>query len=158
LFIEETDLFLYAKLLHILRFTKSKKDILMPTKKAEANSIDKYLAGFPESTQKLLERIRATIRKAAPGAEEIISYRMPAYKYHGMLVYFAGHKNHIGFYPTASGIKNFEKEISVYKNSKGSIQFPFDKPLPVKLITKIVLFRIKENEEKAAAKVKTKNK
>ena len=120
----------------------------------KTNEIDKYIAGFPESTQILLDKIRATIIKAAPEAEEVISYMMPAYKYQGMLVFFAGYKNHIGFYPGAGGIEAFKKEIAVYKNAKGSVQFPLDKPLPVKLITQIVKFRLKQNKEKAAAKKK----
>ena len=124
----------------------------MPATKT--NEIDKYIAGFPEATQILLDKIRATIIKAAPEAEEVISYMMPAYKYQGMLVFFAGYKNHIGFYPGAGGIEAFKKEIAVYKNAKGSVQFPLDKPLPVKLIKQIVKFRLKQNKEKAAAKKK----
>lgn len=117
----------------------------MKTQTGKPNSVAGYIHGFPKDTQKLLEQLRATIIKAAPAAEEIISYQMPAYKYNGMLVYFAGYKNHIGFYPGASGIKNFKEDIAVYKNSKGAVQFPLDKPLPLKLITKIVKFRVKEN-------------
>ena len=122
----------------------------------KTNDIDKYISVFPESTQTLLEQMRTTIMKAAPKAEEVISYKMPAYKYYGMLVYFAGYKNHIGFYPTASGIANFKKELSVYKGAKGSVQFPLDKPLPIKLITKIVTFRVKENLQRAKTKAKKK--
>ena len=118
--------------------------------------VDEYIAGFPKDTQKLLEQLRAAIMKAAPGAEEAISYQMPAYKYHGMLVYFAGYKSHIGFYPTASGIETFKKELSVYKGAKGSVQFPLDKPLPLQLVTKIVKFRMKENLEKESIKTKAK--
>jgi len=128
----------------------------MNTKTAKINDIDKYIAGFPKDTQKLLEQLRATIMKAAPKAEEVISYQMPAYKYHGMLVYFAAYENHIGFYPTPSGIEYFKKELSVFKNAKGSVQFPLDKPLPIQLITKIVAFRVKENLEKAEMKMKKK--
>jgi len=123
---------------------------------SKVNDIDKYIAGFPEETQYLLDKIRATIIKAAPEAEEVISYQMPAYKLHGMLVFFAGYKNHIGFYPGAGGIEAFKKEISVYKNAKGSVQFPLDKKLPLQLITRIVKFRVKQNLEKAALKVKKK--
>ncbi len=122
----------------------------------KVNDIDKYIAGFPEETQYLLDEIRAAIKKAAPEAEEVISYQMPAYKYQGMLVFFAGYKNHIGFYPGAGGIEAFKKEIAAYKNAKGSVQFPLDKPLPVKLITQIVKFRLLQNKEKAALKVKKK--
>ena len=93
--------------------------------------------------------MRSLILKIAPKAEEIISYGMPAYKYHGILVYFAAYKNHIGFYPTSSGIKAFENELTSYKHAKGSIQFPHDKPLPDKLIEKIVQFRLKENNSRS---------
>jgi len=126
----------------------------MKTKTAGINDIDKYIAGFPPGTQKLLEQLRATIIKAAPAAEEVISYQMPAYKYHGMLVFFAAYKNHIGFYPTASGIETFKKELSIYKGSKGAVQFPLDKPLPVQLITKMVKFRVATNLQKEKTKKK----
>lgn len=102
----------------------------------------------------MLEQMRNIISKAAPAAEEIISYAMPAYRLHGNLVYFAAYKNHLGFYPSSSGVKTFEKELAGYKCSKGAIQFPLDKPLPVKLITRIVKFRVKENTEKAKLKKK----
>jgi uncharacterized protein YdhG (YjbR/CyaY superfamily) len=115
-------------------------------------NVDDYIAAFPIDTQKLLEQMRATIKKAAPKAEEVISYGMPAYKSNGMLVYFAGHKNHIGFYPTSSGIANFQKELSMYKGAKGSVQFPLDKTLPLSLISKIVKFRLNENSDKANSK------
>jgi len=128
----------------------------MKTAISKVNDIDKYIAGFPEETQYLLDKIRATIIKAAPEAEEVISYQMPAYKLHGMLVFFAGYKNHIGFYPGAGGIEAFKKEISVYKNAKGSVQCPLNKKLPLQLITRIVKFRVKQNLEKAALKVKKK--
>ena len=123
---------------------------------SEIINVDNYIAGFSEETQKLLKEIRATIKKAAPDAEEVISYQMPAYKQNGILVYFAGYKNHIGFYPTASGIANFKEEFSVFKSSKGAVQFPVDKPLPLKLITTIVAFRVKENAEKAERKMQKK--
>lgn len=111
------------------------------------NNIDEYIGGFPRKTQLLLNLLRRTIRKAAPAAEEVISYSMPAFKHHGMLVYFAAYKNHIGFYPTSSGIKAFQKEISCFKNSKGAVQFPIEKPLPLALISKIVKYRVKENKK-----------
>ena len=111
-------------------------------------SVEAYIAAFPPATQKLLEQIRAIIKKAAPKAEESISYMMPAYKFNGPLVYFGGYKNHIGFYPTGSGIEAFKKELSVYKGSKGAVQFPLDKPLPVKLISSIVKYRLMVNGEK----------
>jgi uncharacterized protein YdhG (YjbR/CyaY superfamily) len=112
-------------------------------------NIDEYISNFPIETQKLLLQVRANIKKAAPGAQEVISYQMPAFKYHGLLVWFAGYKNHIGFYPKGAAIETFKEEISVYKWAKGSVQFPLDKPLPLNLITKIVKFRVKENTEKA---------
>ena len=115
-------------------------------------NVDDYISGFPVETQKLLEQIRTTIKKAAPKAEEVISYGMPAFKLNGMLVYFAGYKNHVGFYPTSSGIANFKKELSIYKGAKGSVQFPLDKPLPLALINQIVKFRLIENSEKAKSK------
>ena len=115
-------------------------------------SVDMYIADFPPDTKELLEQLRVTIRNAAPEAEEVISYQMPAYKFHGILVYFAGYKNHIGFYPTGAGIANFPHKLSAYKTSKGTIQFPLDQPLPFELITEIVRFRVSENLEKAAKK------
>jgi len=117
-------------------------------------NVDDYILSFPKDIQLLLEQIRTTIRKAAPKAEEVISYGMPAYKLNGMLVFFAGYKNHIGFYPTGSGITAFKKEVSVFKTSKGTVQFPLDKKPPLGLITKIVKFKVKENSEKAKAKLK----
>ncbi len=118
--------------------------------------VDTYIAQFPIDTQKLLTQLRSTIRKAAPKAEEQISYQMPAYKWNGLLVYFAGYANHIGFYPTGAGIAHFQKEITGFKTSKGTIQFPLDKKLPLPLITKIVAFRLQENAAKAASKAKPK--
>jgi uncharacterized protein YdhG (YjbR/CyaY superfamily) len=108
---------------------------------------DEYIAGFPENIQRMLNDLRAVIKKAAPDAEESISYRMPAYKLNGVLVYFAAQTRHIGFYPTSSGVKAFMHELGSYKTSKGAIQFPIDKPLPLELITKIVQFRAKENSD-----------
>lgn len=110
--------------------------------------IDEYIAGFPTDIQLILEQVRTTIKKAVPKAEEVISYKMPAFKLHRILVYFAGHKNHIGFYPTSSGIKAFKNELSVYKGAKGSVQFPLDRPLPYDLIAKIVKFRVTEDLQK----------
>lgn len=117
-------------------------------------SIDEYIASFPKETQKLLKQLRATIKKAAPKAEEVISYQMPTYKLNGALVHFAGYEKHIGFYPTPSAIAAFKKDLAAYKSSKGAVQFPLDKPLPLALVTKIVKFRVKEDSEKAAAKKK----
>ena len=128
----------------------------MITKTIAPPAVESYITSFPKKTQELLRQVRATIKKAAPAAEETISYQMPAYKYAGMLVFFAGYEKHIGFYPTPSGIESFKKELAAFKTAKGSIQFPLDKPLPLALISKIVKFRMKENEAKAAAKVKQK--
>ena len=110
--------------------------------------VDLYIQQFDADTQLMLEQLRAIIRKAAPDAEEVISYQMPAYKLNGMLVYFAAHTKHIGLYPTNSGIAAFENELKEFKTSKGAVQFPLSKPLPIKLIEKIVRFRVKENLNK----------
>lgn len=112
------------------------------------NEIDNYIAGFPAAAKKQLKDMRAIIKEAAPEAQELISYGMPAYKLNGMLVYFAGYKAHIGFYPTPSGIKQFLPKIQAYKHSKGAVQFPIDQPLPKGLIQEMVVFRIKENKSK----------
>jgi len=111
-------------------------------------NVEEYISTFPKETQKILEEVRATIKKAASEAEETISYAMPAYKLNGILVYFAGYKNHIGFYSLPSGNEAFQKELAVYKSGKGSIQFPIDQPMPLELISKMVKFRIMENLEK----------
>ena len=116
--------------------------------------VDAYISGFPKDTQKLLKQVRATIKKAAPQAEEVISYGMPAYKLNGALIYFAGYKNHIGLYPMPSAIVAFKKQISDYNWAKGSVQFPFNKPLPLELIEKITRFRVKEDLQKATLKKK----
>ena len=118
------------------------------------NDIDKYIAGFTKDKQKLLEQLRGIIRKAAPQAQEAISYGMPAFKQNGMLVFFAAWKNHIGFYPTSSGIKAFKKDLSPFEVSNGTVQFSLDKPLPKGLVSKIVKFKVKENLEKTRAKKK----
>ena len=117
-------------------------------------NIDEYISGFPEETQKILEQLRATIKKAAPQADEVISYGMPAFKLNGMLAWFAAHSTHIGFYPRVSAIEAFKKELSIYKGSKGTVQFPLDKPLPLGLITKIVKFRVNENLQRTKTKKK----
>jgi uncharacterized protein YdhG (YjbR/CyaY superfamily) len=121
-------------------------------------NIDEYIALFPESTQVLLEQVRSAIKKMAPEAEEVISYAMPAFKLEGILVYFAAYKEHIGFYPTGSGIALFQDEISSYTSSKGAVQFPLDKPMPLDLISKIVKYRVNENIEKAKLKARLKSK
>ena len=114
--------------------------------------INSYLFDFPEAVQAMLQNIRQTIAKAAPNAVETISYGIPTFKQYGNLVHFAGYKNHIGFYPGAGAIETFKKELAAYKLSKGTLQFPLDKKLPLALITKIVKYRVKQDEEKAAAK------
>ena len=126
----------------------------MRTKRTLAKNIDEYIAGYPADVQDILEKIRMTIRKAAPQAEEIINYGIPTFTLNGNLVHFAAFKNHIGFYPTPSGIDKFKEELSAYESAKGSVQFPLDQPIPYGLIGKIVKFRVKENLEKAAAKGK----
>jgi uncharacterized protein YdhG (YjbR/CyaY superfamily) len=118
--------------------------------KVEFKSVDEYIAAQPETVQSLLQRIRSAIALAAPEATEKISYQMPTFYLNGNLVHFAAFKNHIGFYPTASGVKAFEQELSGYKYAKGSIQFPTDGPLPLTLIRKIVKFRVEENVKKRA--------
>ncbi|MBE8363912.1 iron chaperone [Leptospira borgpetersenii] len=117
----------------------------MDSKKINFKSVDDYISRFPEDIRKILEELRSVIRKSAPKAEEKISYQIPAFVFHGNLVYFAAYKKHIGFYPTSSGIKAFQNELIGYKTSKGAIQFPIDRPLPLKLIAKIVTYRVKEN-------------
>ncbi len=117
-----------------------------------AKDFDEYIAGFPADVQKVLRKVRATIRKAAPEAEETINYGIPTFTLNGNLVHFAGFKSHIGFYPTPSGIEKFKKELSAYEWAKGSVKFPLDQPIPYALITKIVKFRVKENLEKANKK------
>lgn len=119
-----------------------------------ASSIDEYIAGFPNDIQKRLKDIRATVRKAAPEAEEAIKYAMPTFVLHGNLVHFAAFKNHIGFYPTPNGIESFKKELSAYKGAKGSVQFPLDQPLPLGLIERIVKYRVAKNSELAKSKKK----
>ena len=128
----------------------------MDNKKSSINSIDDYIATFPQDTQKILQELRATIKAAAPDAEEKISYQMPTFFLNGNLVHFAAFKKHIGFYPTPSGIEAFQKELSVYDGAKGSVQFPIDEPMPLKLISRIVKFRAAENIKKAKIKSVTK--
>jgi uncharacterized protein YdhG (YjbR/CyaY superfamily) len=116
--------------------------------KKQFNTIDEYIGTFPENVQRILEKMRQTIRDTAPEAVEAISYQMPTFKLNGNLVHFAAFKNHIGFYPTPSGIEAFKKELSQYPGAKGSVQFPIDKPIPYDLVKKITLFRVKETLEK----------
>lgn len=115
-------------------------------------SIDAYIAGFPEEIQVLLKQLRQTIQQAAPEATEAIKYGMPTFVLQGNLVHFAANKNHIGFYPAPSGITHFEKELEGYSTSKGAIQFPYDKKMPLDLVKKITAFRVKENIAKKSIK------
>lgn len=128
----------------------------METNSTTPQDIDDYIARFPQRIQEILQTIRATIREAAPEAEETISYQMPTFVLKGNLVHFAAFKNHIGFYPTPTGTEKFQEQLSVYKGGKGSIKFPLDQPMPLALISEIVKFRVEENLEKATAKKKKK--
>lgn len=119
-------------------------------------TIDEYIAGFAPHIQSILQHIRATIRAAAPDAQETISYQMPTFMLHGNLVHFAAFKQHIGFYPTPSGTAHFEAALARYKSGKGSVQFPLDEPIPYDLIAAIVKFRVEQNLAKAASKRKRK--
>jgi len=125
-------------------------------KPASINTIDDYIAICPEPIRKRLIELRTAVKKGAPKAEEKISYQMPAFFQNGILVYFAAQKNHIGFYPTSSGIEAFKDELSEYSTSKGVVRFPYEKPLPLKLISEIVRFRVMENLEKEELKRKRK--
>ena len=127
----------------------------MKKKTTPPATVDEYIVASIKEAQPLLKQIRKAIKAAAPKAEESISYGMAAYKYMGRpLVYFAGYENHIGFYATPTGHEAFKKDLSIYKTGKGSVQFPIDEKLPLSLIDKIVKYRVKENEEKAAVKKK----
>lgn len=116
--------------------------------------IDEYIVRFPDDVRPILEKVRTTIRTAAPEAKETISYQMPAFKQHGILVYFAGWKKHIGLYPPVSGDKALEKAVAQYAGPKGNLQFPLDEPIPYDLIARIVKLRVKQDSAKAAAKRK----
>lgn len=129
------------------------------SKRAEAKApetIDDYIKGFPSKVQAVLQKVRATIQKAAPDAEEVISYRMPAFKWNGIVVYFAGWKEHIGLYPPIRGDVELEKAVAQYAGPKGNLQFPLDKPMPYTLLTKIVKHRVKQNADRKSAKAKRK--
>jgi len=121
----------------------------MEGRKAGFNSIDEYIAVFPKEIQKILRELRATIKTSAPDAEERISYQIPTFALKGNLVHFAAFKKHIGFYPTSSAIQAFKHELAIYEGAKGTIRFPIGKPLPLKLISKIVKYRVAENLENA---------
>ncbi|MBA9084949.1 uncharacterized protein YdhG (YjbR/CyaY superfamily) [Fontibacillus solani] len=129
----------------------------MEDNKAAFSSIDEYISNFPTEVQDKLQAIRQVIREEAPEANEKISYQMPTFALHGNLVHFAAFKNHIGFYPGASGISAFQDELSIYKNAKGSVQFPIQSSPPYELISQIVKFRVAENTQRAEAKMKKKS-
>ncbi|MFD9627249.1 iron chaperone [Peribacillus muralis] len=119
-------------------------------------TIDEYILQFPDEVQEILQALRKVIKAAAPDASEKISYQMPTFALHGNLVHFAAYKNHIGFYPTPSGINAFEDALSDFKRSKGAVQFPLSKPIPYDVISEIVTFRVDQNIKKAKAKAKKK--
>jgi len=121
----------------------------MKTQNKTPDNIDEYISGFPKNIQGILKELRSTIKKAAPGTTESIRYQMPTFRLNGNLVHFAAYKNHIGFYPTPTGIEEFREELAKYKGGKGSIQFPIAEPLPFDLITRIVKFRVKEASKKS---------
>ena len=123
-------------------------------KTQKPKDIDGYYSKFPADVQAILEQVRATIRRAAPDAKEIISYMMPAFRQHGILVYFAAWKQHIGLYPPISGDKTLEKAVARYAGPKGNLQFPLDEPMPLDLIERIVKLRVKQDSAKAAARRK----
>lgn len=124
----------------------------MTTNDLKITDIDTYISTFPINMQETLEHLRQTIRDAAPEASETINYGIPTFTLHGNLVHFAAYKNHIGFYPAPSGIKNFKEQLSGYETAKGTVKFPLNQPLPFDLITQIVGFRVQENREKAKLK------
>ena len=124
----------------------------MKTTIGSPKNIDEYIAGFPRDVQQVLKQIRATIKKVAPDAEEAMKYQIPTFVLNENLVHFAAFKNHIGFYPTPSGIAAFKDELSRYESAKGSVQFPIDEPMPLSLIGKIVKFRVKEARARSTAK------
>jgi uncharacterized protein YdhG (YjbR/CyaY superfamily) len=128
----------------------------MQSSQTTPKDIDEYIAGFPPDIQATLQQIRATIRAAAPDAEEKISYQMPTFFLYGNLVHFAAFKNHIGFYPAPTGIERFQEKLAAYKGGKGSVQFPLEAPMPLGLIGEIVKYRVQENLARAQAKKKTK--
>jgi uncharacterized protein YdhG (YjbR/CyaY superfamily) len=124
----------------------------MKPKQIAPVTIDEYIATFPPDVRRLLRQVRATIRKAAPEAQEKISYQIPTFFLHGNLVHFGAFKKHIGFYPAPTGLKQFEKELSRYEGAKGSVRFPLDQPMPLALIARIVKFRVRKNLERAKGK------
>jgi uncharacterized protein YdhG (YjbR/CyaY superfamily) len=124
----------------------------MKTEQAAPKTIDEFIAAFPPDVQDILQKIRATIREAAPEAQEAIKYGIPTFVLHGNLVHFSAYTENIGFYPAPTGIEAFQEELAVYGSGKGTVRFPLDTPIPFDLISRIVRYRVKENIEKAAAK------
>jgi uncharacterized protein YdhG (YjbR/CyaY superfamily) len=123
-------------------------------KTAAPENIDDYIEGFPPNVQKILQKIRKTIQKAAPKAEEAISYHIPTFRLNGNLIHFAGYQHHIGLYPRPRGVKEFEAEMARYEGGKGTVRFPLDEPIPYDLITRIVKYRVDKSVAAAAAKTK----
>ncbi len=128
----------------------------MENNQTAPKNIDEYIAQFSPEIQSVMQTVRQAIREAAPQASEKISWQMPTFYLHGNLVHFAGNKSHLGLYPGASGVEHFLPELTEYKTSKGAIQFPYVKPMPLDLIQKIVKFRVAENEAWAAEKANKK--
>ncbi len=124
----------------------------MKAKRAEMQTMDAYIKQHPKNVRDQLNSLRAIIQAAAPKAAASISYQIPTFKHHGNLVHFAAWKTHLGFYPAPSGIRQFAEELAPYEQSRGTVKFPLDRPLPRRLITRIVKFRVKENEARAARK------
>ena len=114
----------------------------------KSNDVDGYIASFPKDVRALLTKVRRTIRAAAPDSSEVISYNIPAYRQDGMLVYFAGFRNHIGLYPPVRGNQALQKAVAKYAGPKGNLRFPFDEPLPLGLIARIVRHKVKQNNSK----------
>jgi len=131
----------------------------MKTNVSAPRDVDEYIAGFPNEVRTILEKVRTTIRKAAPGAQEKISYRIPTFTLDGKyLIYFAAFQKHVGLYPAPRGAEEFQEQLAAYGGGKGTVQFPFDKPIPFGLITRIIKFRIKENLARAKARETVKKK
>jgi uncharacterized protein YdhG (YjbR/CyaY superfamily) len=130
----------------------------MAASRRQFETIDEYIGMFPEDVQRILNELRQTIRVAAPAAQETINYQIPTFTLNGNLVHFAAFENHIGFYPTPSGMEAFKKELSGYKGAKGSVQFPIHEPLPLPLIRRIVEYRVKENMERKPKKKSSRKK
>jgi uncharacterized protein YdhG (YjbR/CyaY superfamily) len=126
----------------------------MTTSGAAPTSVDEYIASFSPEVQAILQRVRRVVREAAPEAREVISYRMPALKRNGILVYFAAFKGHIGLYPPVTGDARIRKAIAPYAGEKGNLRFPFDRPIPYELIARIVELRVKQDAAKAASRRK----